>query len=221
MRQVLPVIHQLTADLTLREAEIAFAAGADGVFLISHTGDDASLLVPAGQLKQQYADKQIGVNMLSMPALTALQVAHEHQLDMVWTDRPGITSAGADAEGEQVVAWLREHRDGPLFFGSVAFKYQPVDPDPAMAALYATLAGMIPTTSGPGTGEPPSNLKAVQMAAPLEGKPLAVASGMTPENVAEFLPYFTHYLVATGVSRDFHHFDPERLAAFVAKVKSA
>jgi hypothetical protein len=35
----------------------------------------------------------------------------------------------------------------------------------------------------------------------------AVATGMTPDNVAASLSYFTHYLLGTGVSRDTHHFD--------------
>jgi hypothetical protein len=41
-----------------------------------------------------------------------------------------------------------------------------------------------------------------------------------PSNLQPFAhaPYFTHNLVATGVSRDGHHFNEARLAAFVQTV---
>jgi hypothetical protein len=38
------------------------------------------------------------------------------------------------------------------------------------------------------------------------------ATCMTLDNVAAFLPYFTHYLVGTGVSRDTHPFGETQLA---------
>ena len=43
--------------------------------------------------------------------------------------------------------------------------------------------------------------------------PLAIASGITPENVLEYVAYVDYFLVATGISRDFHHLDPEKMAA--------
>lgn len=50
-----------------------------------------------------------------------------------------------------------------------------------------------------------------------EGSGVAVATGMTPDNAAAFLPYFTHYLVGTGVFPDAHHFDETQLAQSVRK----
>lgn len=120
------------------------------------------------------------------------------------------------------VANALQQPKAPRFYGSVAFKYQAPEPDPAGAAVQALKLCMLPTTSGPGTGHAPDVEKARSMAAavargPLGGE-LAVASGMTPENVSAFLPYFTHFLVATGVSKDEHHFDEARLVQFIEKV---
>lgn len=39
---------------------------------------------------------------------------------------------------------------------------------------------------------------------------LAVASGVTPENVQDYLPYVDDFLVATGISKNFHTLDPEK-----------
>jgi predicted TIM-barrel enzyme len=38
--------------------------------------------------------------------------------------------------------------------------------------------------------------------------PLAVASGITPENVDQFLPYVDCFMVSTGISKSFHDLDP-------------
>ena len=95
----------------------------------------------------------------------------------------------------------------------MAFKYQQFDPNPAQAARLAWSLGMIPTTSGARTGEPPQATKLQQMK---EGAtyPLAVASGLSPDNIGELAPWIEHALVATGVSVDFHHFDPRQLKEF-------
>lgn len=218
-RQVLPVIHHLDWATSVEQADIAFAAGADGVFLISHTGDDDELFDPAHAIKAKHPGKRVGLNLLSTPALTALLRVAEAELDMVWADHPGVSSRGYAPEGLQLAHWLRTHPNGPTFFGSVAFKYQPAEPAPGVAAVLAQQAGMLPTTSGPRTGEPPSLEKALGMRTMLGTAPLAVASGMALDNVAAYLPYFTHYLVATGVSRDAHHFDPALLTVFVQVVR--
>ena len=56
------------------------------------------------------------------------------------------------------------------------------------------------TTSGEGTGLAPDISKIRGMKTAISRHPLAVASGITPENVEEYLPYVDCFLVATGVS---------------------
>jgi predicted TIM-barrel enzyme len=227
-RWVYPVVHHLNASLSIGQAKLAFACGADGVFFISHGGQNKELFIPACAVKHQYPDKSVGLNLLGEGALYALEEVVSLKLDMVWTDKPGVSSAGWTEEGSAVVQKLKGMKalgqDAPAFFGSVAFKYQPHEPEPEMAAVYANSAGMIATTSGSGTGSAPEVGKVQRMHdAICNGKEvgrgfLAVASGMTPENVQDYLPHVTHHLVATGVSTDMHHFDPERLKRFIELV---
>ncbi len=76
---------------------------------------------------------------------------------------------------------------------------------------------MLPTTSGPGTGSAPELRKIREMREALgPDGPLAIASGITAENVVEFARYATHFLVASGVSRDEHHLDPVKVAELAA-----
>lgn len=220
-RQVLPVIHLLDGKTAYEQAKLAFGVGADGVFLISHGNQDQLVMQLAAAWKKRHPDWNLGWNLLGVNAADSLLFARLAEIDMVWTDRPGVGSRGASDVGRAVAAAL-QNTNAPRVFGSVAFKYQAPEADPAGAAVQAMNHRMLPTTSGPGTGHAPDVEKARIMAAavargPLGGE-LAVASGMTPENVTAFLPYFTHYLVATGVSEDEHHFDEARLAQFVEKV---
>ncbi|GBG14541.1 N-(5'-phosphoribosyl)anthranilate isomerase [Novimethylophilus kurashikiensis] len=219
-RWVYPVIHHLDDVTTIHQACVAKACGADGVFLISHNGEDSDLPPLAYQLKCMISSSprefKVGINLLSKDAYTAYRYARKHLIDMVWVDAPGVSSEGGYAEEARRMADII---DGSIdFFGSVAFKYQPHEPNPDIVAVMARDLGMLPTTSGTATGSAPDIAKARLMSKALEGGPLAVASGMSVDNVDAYLPYFTHYLVATGVSLDENHFDPEKLKAFVRKV---
>jgi hypothetical protein len=218
-RQVLPVIHLLDGKTAYEQAKLAFSVGADGVFLISHSGQDKLVIQLASAWKKRHPNKQIGWNLLGLSVLDSLFFAQRSGIDMVWADMPGVTSGGPSQVGRQVATMLLQ-KDAPQFFGSVAFKYQAPEPNPAAAAMEAAKLGMLVTTSGPGTGHAPDVEKARVMSEAVAGfgGELAIASGMTPENVSSFLPYATHFLVATGVSRDEHHFDEARLAQFIETV---
>lgn len=214
---VFPVIHHLNASTTFSEIQVARTCGADGVFLISHEGADIELLDVARTAIRESAGFPIGLNLLSMGCVQACKAALVVGSNMLWADDMGVDSQGLTAEGREMVTLARKEPDLKLF-ASVAFKYRPHEPDPVSAAAQAREAGFIPTTSGDATGHAPDPRKIVAMG---EGGPLAIASGMTPENVLIYAPALTHILVATGVSRTEHHIDPARLRALIDKLSSA
>ena len=219
-KKVLPVIHHLDEATSLAQADLAFRENADGVFLISHEGKNEDLLAPARKIKQKYPEKTIGINLLGSDALSALEVVIETGIDALWTDTHGVTSQAIPEQALTISQRIQNNPQGPLIFASVAFKYQVEESDPGEAAKRVSALGMIATTSGPGTGYAPDLDKIIRMSEALGGSALAVASGMTPENVHEFLPYVTHYLVATGISIDSHHLDAGRLRDFIATIKT-
>lgn len=220
--QIYPVIHHLNQDLSIAQARLAHDAGADGVFLISHHGQNNALPHTGSKIKDLLPpDFKIGVNFLGWDPVTAFGVAEMSGMDMLWLDAPGVSSSGLSAQGQHLVDHIRQHTDrddDPLeIFASVAFKYQPPEPIPSAAAALARNLGFIPTTSGPATGVAPDVQKVADMFG--QAGPLAVASGMTADNVAPFVPYLSHILVATGVSIDDHHFDFEQLCRFVGTAR--
>ena len=211
------MIHHIDPDTTLAEAKLAIDCDADGVMLISHTGKDEELLEVACAAQRATRLFPVGVNLLSMSALDAAKRAQELGLSWVWADSMGVTSRGLDAMGQQMQDFARAHPEMTLFAG-VAFKYQKPEPDPAEAAHQARLAGFVPTTSGVGTGHAPDIEKIRSMG---QSGVLAIASGMTPENVGFYAPYLTHVLVATGVGRTEHHIDPAKLSRLAKVARDA
>jgi predicted TIM-barrel enzyme len=74
------------------------------------------------------------------------------------------------------------------------------------------------TTSGMATGSAPAVEKIRSMREAIGKHPLAIASGMTPENVSQFMPYADAFLVATGISKSSYELDPAKVAAFVKAI---
>lgn len=217
--RIYPVIHYLDRATAFDEILVARRCGADGVFLISHRGADQELLDVASDAKRDNPDFPIGVNLLTWEPNRAVFMAHASGLDMVWADNMGVSSWGLTPVGSTLSKFGRKHPEIQLF-ASVAFKYQAPEPSPAQAALYALEAGFIPTTSGAATGSAPELAKIVRMSGATR-RALAVASGMTPGNVAAYAPYLSHILVATGVSLDEHRIDPVKLGRLIAVARAA
>jgi predicted TIM-barrel enzyme len=65
------------------------------------------------------------------------------------------------------------------------------------------------TTSGSGTGmaAEPEKIKTMSTVAKKYNKKLGIASGITPNNIKDY-ESVTYFLVATGISKDFHTFNP-------------
>jgi len=216
-RVLLPVIHARSTAQVMEQAEVARVGGADGVFVINQGGLDANeVLDVSASLAALHADWFVGVNLLGCEPLDALGPLMKR-----WRIR-GLWSDDADAG-----MWQR--RRDPwnddamqrLFFGGVAFKGQRsihADHYGAVAKGAADCGVDVVTTSGPRTGTPPEVSKVVAMREALGGHALALASGVTPENVGLFLPYVDAFLVASGIERDFGDFDPGRLAELAATI---
>lgn len=218
---VLPVIHVESQEQALRNARIARDAGADGVFLISHGMMTSRALL---ELQAVVADAQpgwwVGVNCLSMKP-DQVFAAVSPKVDGVWTDNAGIDEGKAEQPYPAKVAALqRERAPNCLYFGGVAFKYQREVEDVEAACKLASQYMDVVTTSGSGTGSAANVEKIQRMKQAMGTVPLAIASGITPENVGDYLPHADSFLVATGISLTFSELDPARTLALVKKVRA-
>lgn len=219
MAAVFPVIHVIDHLQALREAGVAAASGADGVFVISMKGDNDPLIGIALQIKNQFPVLKIGLNMLGMRAFESLRISADFDLDMTWSDDAVVSSAGASDEAHRISKFLKNSAPaGHQFFASVAFKYKKVDLDPKRAAENARTLGFIPTTSGTATGIPPEIAKLSSMSG-AGAFTLGIASGVSPDNADAIAPLVSHILIATGVSTRDGEFDAERLRSVIAAAR--
>lgn len=208
---VLPVIHVENLRQALKNAEIANKAGADGVFLISMIGMwGEDLLDIQRAVKNEFPIWWVGVNLLGeYPANIFSKL--DKCVSGLWVDNARIDERMEHQTEAESISSARENSkwDG-LYFGGVAFKYQRQVSDLALAAKIATRNMDVITTSGPGTGQAADFDKIATMKASVGDFPVAVASGVTPENVSTYRNVADCYLVATSLltpgTEDFDYF---------------
>jgi len=221
---VLPVVHVLNISQAVRNAKLAMDAGADGVFLINHSVSPTQLLA-SWRAAVEATGAWVGLNVLGVHPKTLFSGPNfPKELAGVWVDNAliveGDEQPDADRvrEGQTLGGWAPPQ----LYFGGVAFKYQtPVAWGKLglMAKAAAAYVDVV-TTSGTGTGSAPSPDKLRVMKEAIGDHPIAVASGITPENVEHFLPFTDAFLVATGISTSFVELDADKTRALVDRVRA-
>jgi hypothetical protein len=202
-KKLYPVIHCVCPYTrggighALRNATTAFKNGADGIFLIGHAISSTDLIYIYDQVRKRYPNKYIGVNFLDLEIgqirknLLLRAVNACTGLSALWTDSCPTEETG-------IPEWID-------VFAGVAFKYK--NPNPGEAVIFSQSAfikkfASVATTSGDETGTPPDIPKLALIRSILhESLPLAVASGVTKENVSSMLPIADIFLVASSISK--------------------
>ena len=219
-RVILPVVRVTSAAQALKNARIAREAGADGAFLISEALDDERLLEVHAEVAEALAPWWLGVNCLG---LTPREVCARASgaVAGVWVD-DALIDEDREEDDQRAAREVQEVRGERgwqgLYFGGVAFKYKQPARDPARAARLAAAYMDVVTTSGTATGTPPELEKVRRMKRAVGEAPLALASGISPENVAPYLELADCFLVATSIRADDEDFDECRTAALVRRV---
>jgi hypothetical protein len=219
----LPVIH-LPEDgkYAMRAAEVAFEAGADGLFLINQgtsTSHILSHLIP--RIRGVFGTNTwIGINSLgsAVEDVVAMSGTELHRLDGIWSDDAGVDSMREDTFEAARTAFsnarMRTDWRG-LYFGGTAFKTQAPIPENKLELVARRAASFVDvvTTSGRGTGISADLDRVRIMREAIPGAAMGIASGITPENAAHYLPFIDYFLVATGIEQSFGVLDPMRTRA--------
>lgn len=222
----LPVIHiqgpavtresfERAVDLAKQNLLLAMDAHADGAFFIDQTIGESCLMRILQRIREdtRFAGFPVGINLLSLMPEHMMRLAYAADLQMVWAD--DADPAGLARRGLERGAFT-----GP-YFGGVGFKYQRSLPEDQVAPAIASCGDHVEfiTTSGPATGSPPEKSKLRLYAdALLPGQKLAIASGVTVENVEHLVldtkrkdSLLVHaVLVATGIEDSFGRLNPQK-----------
>lgn len=211
----LPVIHCIDWDQAERNLRIAIDSGADGAFLINHDIPARRLLSIYATLRYGFDSFWIGINMLDRKPISALESTFDNDCGL-WVDDAGIGGRGAVSQAENFAKHRAKRSSWKgIYFGGVAFKYQKEIADPAAAAVAAMPYVDVITTSGNLTGSAPKVEKIRNMKSAIGYHPLAIASGMTPENVHLYMPHADCFLVATGISDSHTDLNPKKIEKFL------
>lgn len=196
-RQLYVVVHAANADHGTTQALAALDAGADGLALIDQFCDTAAVSQVAQNLRRLRPAAPVLLNFLDDNQGAAQAAA--------WAGC-GLWWDSYDPLGDLPLLSQVLEAAVPVF-GGVAFKYHP---EPELVTGYklgqapalAAKGTFVPTTSGARTGDCPevSKIRAFRR---LLGPdlPLAIASGITADNIGTFLPLATHFLVGTSVEQ--------------------
>jgi len=217
---ILPVIHVLDSGQTSANIDTLITAGISGCFLINHDFDVATFLPIIRSIRSRYPDFWIGINFLAVTGLKAFPVLASledegYRINAYWGDDARIDErTDAQPEAEAIRKTRVETGWNGLYFGGTAFKKQrPVNPeDYATSARIAGGYMDVVTTSGIATGNAAEISKIATFRSALPDTPIALASGITPEN-AEDYRMVDCFMVATGINidKDFYNIDPAKL----------
>ena len=217
---ILPVIHVIDSGQTAANIDKLLTAGIKGCFLINHDFDVETFLPIIRSIRAAYPDFWLGLNFLGVTGLDAFPVLASLsdegcRIDAYWADDARIDERTDDqSEADAIADMLKNCGWQGLYFGGTAFKKQrPVNPgDYAASARIAGGYMDVVTTSGVATGNAADLGKIATFREALPDKPIALASGITPENAADY-SNVDCFMVATGINidQDFYNIDPAKL----------
>lgn len=209
-----PVVHCLNPHKakgvmrTILNTGIAMENEADGVFLIGHSLISSDLVYIYECVRQEFPDIWIGINFLDISNWEKLSTTARlcNNLNALWTDK------------------IPDYRLPLSFtirrFGGVAFKYiapNLTGDDLVVACRKAVLIVDVATTSGEATGSPPDVAKLEAIKENLGGRiPLALASGVSVDNVQMFKPMVDIFLASSSICERDHegveYFVPKKVS---------
>lgn len=223
-RVLLPVIHLPYGEAgAMRAIDIAVEAGCPGIFLINQGMNAKEVRLLAMNLRGYPKDLWVGLNLLGQDPDDIIRDASPFPSFMgVWTDHCGVDDQDFGAEPSRLPPpwmenkrWIEEARETSgwkgIYFGGTAFKTQTQITDPSILRQVAQEAATfvdVVTTSGVGTGVAADVAKIRIMKEAIGDHPLGLASGVTPDNIQDYLPYVDAYLVASGIEKSFGVLDP-------------
>lgn len=226
---VTPVIHVLDVAQAVRNIDITFASGCPGAFLINHDFDLVTFLPILKEIRSKRPDFWLGVNFLAQPGQVAFPILaalsrEGYEFQAYWADDARIDERlGVQTEAEDIARIRDASGWSGLYIGGVAFKKQrPVSPEKYVLAAQAAKSFMdVICTSGEATGVAIDLAKVRQFRKALGDVPLGLASGVTPDNVTEYVGLVDLVLVATGIniSGDFYNIDPNKLNTLLAVIQ--
>lgn len=196
-----PVIHMLNVNQVRDNINTCLSVGVNHVFLINHLSGNSELIDCTLKMREEFPDLWIGMNLLGFYPENAL--ALDLDINALWIDETITTE---------------ERKFKGLVFGGLAFKYQKQPKDIELACNEAIKFTDVACTSGPGTGKAPSIEKIKTLRHYLGDHPLAIASGVSVDNVHLYAEYVDYLMVASSITDQNEMINKDKLNELYEKV---
>lgn len=223
---VLPAIHAHTISMTLENIDMIQQQWADWFMLVNNEISPEKLLKIYEQVENRYEDLFHGINVLWRTPDMVIRELQWLRVDGLRVDKPYIREVNWEDRTNLIQQAMNDTGRSWLYFWWVAFKYQkPLSSEELPKAVEKSQLYLdVITTSWSATWKA-ANPQEVKYMRELIGKfPLALASGITPENIQDYLPYVDTSIVGTWISERMnqyaHVFDQGKLQRLMEKVSS-
>lgn len=210
--KVYPVVHINNVKLAIDEGSCALNMGADGIFLANHNRIVGNVFEVLAGLRERQGRRKwfIGINLLEYTTFEVLdwlfyvsKFNHCYP-DAIWLD--DVTNSGYDSPVSLYnilkSASPKELR-GCLVFAGVAFRgTRGYTESPILAGREAKKwldCLDVVATSSPRSSIEPSIAKLKAIKGNSDGKPIAVAGGITPKNIINYAGLVDHVLVSSSI----------------------
>lgn len=226
-------LHSQHLEHALEGAKIAIDNGAHGVALVTYAIPPLSGLAFADRIKEKFPYHKVLLNVLqrdpykfrdknrSRGPKCIMESARYTNIDGLITDIPvikGINPIADEPEyvdyADTLLQWQQENWWDKLYFWGFDFKGKHL----INAKIYPSAVEQakkyldVITTSWLVTSVAPDIEKIIRIKSLAGDHPVGLASGVTSENIHEYLPYTDISIVATGISKDYYNLDPNKVA---------
>ncbi len=216
--EIIPVIHIVDNKQVFTNVETCVKCGINKIFLIDHSGSERSLPSYSEEIKADYK-LWVGINLLGHDIKKILTRAEEWALfnfhtDAIWSDED-LSHLSVDEllDIKSKITYKGE------YFGGLAFKYQRQPVDVRTACNNSKLITNVSVTSGSGTGSAPTKVKIQQLREHLGNHPLAIASGVSVDNIKSYIGLAQYAMVATSITDNKELIIEQKLTELINQTK--
>lgn len=214
----LVALHTDTKVQVHKQAKIILENGADGVILVNKKGNlktrgrEPNMISVGLEIKKQFREKLIGLNMTDVSITDAMQYMPNEALDILWSNESGIIERDGKAFLDpQVVQWFNILKC--QYYGSAYFEYQPSPENPPALMIEASARFSAVITGGDTYGVAPhiKKIKAIRNWIGPDAK-LGITGGLSIENTLQFLPYVNILIVGSSLTvNDMFTYDAQKV----------
>ncbi len=207
-----------TLEDAYKDLETSFANGADAI--VFEGSDFKKLDQYMTEIRKKYPDAVLGVNFLGDDKnlhsyKQTFELAKKHKTQIAWTDFSGVDLI---KEAPEVSLHdIESNKPETTFYVSgIHMKYSTlIDANKSIEKSALQAMGWVDgiVITGPKTGVATDPDKARNVRATIGNYPMGAASGVSPENVKDLLPFIDYVLVNTAIADKNHRIIGEKLKA--------